>query len=71
MGPPPTAARRKMTASIEGNDQNEHQQKRLKTSTMTISTQAQPSANAVEEALREDPVTRENVNFAQVSTYCK
>jgi hypothetical protein len=79
MGPPPSPIRRKFDAAIGGADRNEHQQKKLKMSTVITSNQAvttpkhdhasaRPSTDAVEEALREDPITTENVNFAQVST---
>jgi hypothetical protein len=81
MAPPPTAVlagtRRKLCDTIEDDLQNNQQQKKRKLSTTATQTQAlitppveksdaSPTANAVEEAFREDPITAENVNFAQV-----
>lgn len=78
MAPPPTTGtRRKLDATIEDDIQNNQQQKKRKPSTTATNTQAlitppveqsdaAPTANAVEDALREDPITAENVNFAQV-----
>jgi hypothetical protein len=77
MRPESSGARRKLD-STEGPNSNEQRQKKRKTSMLSASTpaiitppldqsSALPSVNAVDDVLREDSVTAENVDFARVS----
>jgi hypothetical protein len=80
MGPPTTGIRRKLNKSIEDDVQNNQPKKKRRMSTAMTGAQpiiTQPieyttalaATNALEDALREDPDTTENVNFAQVRLY--
>jgi len=76
MEPPTTGTRRKLNASIEDDAHNNQPKKKRRSNIATTGNHAVlnppaehpsvlPSTGGVEDALREDPVTTENVNFAQ------